>query len=242
MTLDYIDGVDVSKWQDPINQEKLIASGFKYIIFRVGDGNYKDPRFRQWYAEAHKRDWPHGVGWYFYVRTYRDVNEQLNLIKEQLAGLPEPTLSPCPGWGFLDCEHYTSPDQAYNNTSLIHNLSKYLAQEGHYAGIYTRAEWWNSNVLRESYWSILPLWLAHWQVNTPKLPEDWKDWDIWQYDSLNTGGKELGVGSHGLDLNYIKKKEESPEPPVPPAITYPEQFEVVLKLDDKRWKGQVNLQ
>lgn len=75
----------------------------------------------------------------------------------------------------------------------------------------------NFDRTKSGFLSRYPLWIAHYiQRNYPTIPHQWDDWMIWQYSDRghypyyiyqdpNSGyGKEYGVGSYGLDMNWYK--------------------------------------
>lgn len=73
--------------------------------------------------------------------------------------------------------------------------------------LYTFPAYWNEKVVHSSglnesaikYFETLPLWIAHWGVNTPQIPPPWHHWTAWQYTSKKT---RSGISGH-VDDSYL---------------------------------------
>jgi len=220
----YVMVLDVSKWQGSMDWETMERAKVRGLIVRTSDGTYVDPIFRKIYREAHYQPWmDYGVSHYHFMRMYRSPEEQLAVIRKQLDGLPEPNLFGLEGYSFLDCEHYTSPDQRSRNTAVIEQMVKIGKAAGMLFGIYTSQGWWNPNVLRSKNWSKLPLWVANWtSAEAPAMPIDWAVWDVWQYQCNKGGGPAYGVASQDIDLNRMRAELE----PVPMPEEFPDEMTV----------------
>lgn len=71
--------------------------------------------------------------------------------------------------------------------------------------IYCSPAYWDSALNWEKYdFSINPLWIAHWNVDKPHIPQTWKKsgltWLWWQYSSK---GKVNGISGF-VDLDWVK--------------------------------------
>jgi GH25 family lysozyme M1 (1,4-beta-N-acetylmuramidase) len=92
-------------------------------------------------------------------------------------------------------------------TSYIETyLETYYALTGLQIGIYTAAAWWDANVLRNSWAKRHQLWVAHWGVQIPSMPLDWKNnsvpWTLHQYSANNNNlGGEYGTDGDDIDLS-----------------------------------------
>jgi len=73
--------------------------------------------------------------------------------------------------------------------------------------IYCSPGYWDSEVNWEKYdFSIHRLWVAHWDVETPRLPKSWENskmsWLWWQHSSK---GHVQGIQGD-VDLDWINTK------------------------------------
>ena len=78
--------------------------------------------------------------------------------------------------------------------------------------IYTRAQFWNVLGDLSDIAADWGLWVAHWDVDKPTLPNGWTDWQVWQYTV-----KRDGIHPGRVDRDRMKVEgEEPPDPPDPP--------------------------
>lgn len=90
------------------------------------------------------------------------------------------------------------------------------------AVIYTSPGFWNANVAPNWIWEMpYDLWVAHWGVPAPTIPQKWTNWVLWQYtttlripgiDSYEDGNRARDT----LDL-YEYFGNGNPVPPPPPT-------------------------
>src|ERR1044072_4305833 len=61
--------------------------------------------------------------------------------------------------------------------------------------IYTMASFWNAHL--DNQFGDYPLWVAHYDVQSPTIPQGWSNWEFWQHSQ---SGSVSGVtGSVDLD-------------------------------------------
>ncbi|WP_256578531.1 GH25 family lysozyme [Pseudomonas sp. NS1(2017)] len=77
--------------------------------------------------------------------------------------------------------------------------------EGAYPHIYASPSIWSNRVAWRKYdFSECPLWIAHWEVAQPTVPETWsakgKSWEWWQHSSK---GQVDGIQGP-VDLDWVK--------------------------------------
>jgi lysozyme len=63
--------------------------------------------------------------------------------------------------------------------------------------IYSVASFWNAH-LNDNFGNY-PLWVAHYGVPSPKIPEGWTNWNLWQYSQSGTVNGIVG----SVDMNYF---------------------------------------
>ncbi len=201
-------GTDVSFYQDlpetpeGLDFEKMKAAA-DFVIIRAGQNLWQDPDFRQNWAGARQAGIPRGSYW-FYDNRAAPI-PQAEMWFQTLAGdLGELPL-------FADFEHeingeYFGWRQWYDFLERMRTLvgDKEI-------GIYSSPNYWREhgpNPLTQSsdleYFHRYPLWIAHYGVDTPRIPKPWaaEEWIFWQFTSVGDG-KAYGVESKGIDLDYF---------------------------------------
>ena len=106
---------------------------------------------------------------------------------------------------WLDCEADITEDWIRDAVSTGEAL-------GVTVGIYTGYWWWKGHVTSTEF-GRLPLWIAAYSTDSPKLPDGWDSYYWWQWTSdpidQNVGGDEVDVikVTDGLDRIWEVKTE-----------------------------------
>jgi lysozyme len=194
-----VQGIDISKWQGEIDWEKAAAAGAQFAYIRAGSidnvvGNcYEDNQFQR-NAQLAPQFLP--IGFYWYFRPNWSPIKQADFFVNQLNS------STWKLYPVVDVEEHGDLDKAGVSTAVHSFLGRVYQGLGVRAMIYTSAGFWDSRVA-PTYWAIeYPLWIAHWNVQTPRLPYDWNDYGkiytFWQ-THVGQDGSDYGMKSHGLD-------------------------------------------
>ncbi len=232
-----VQGIDVSKWQGEIDWQKAKAAGAQFAIVRAGSIDnatgtcYEDFQFRR-NAELAPPVMP--VGFYWYFRPNHNAVKQaeffMNLIRGK-GGKIYPA---------LDVEERGGLSGSAVASAVWVFLNRVYQQMQVKCLIYTSPGFWNSNTTRTTWAQEYPLWVAHWNVQTPILPYDWskynKTYTFWQTHVANDG-PAYGMQSQGLDHDvyngdWAKFAAEFGigEPPPPPDETMPVDDFVIEKV------------
>ncbi len=181
-------GVDISHWQGSIDWKKAKDNGVEYAIIKATEGGtYKDPLFLTNWNNA-KNNLIH-VGAYHYFRALSSTaNEQVCNV--------EGSLIKC---NFNSNEDILAIDveKRYNEAAsqdqiadvlfeLLTSLTNNKLLNGKLPYIYCSPKYWETGVNWQKYdFSKFPLWVAHWNVDEPYVPQTWKEkgWKIWQTSS-----------------------------------------------------------
>lgn len=219
-------GLDVSKWQGPINWLALPAD-LCFVFIRSGDGTSIDQRFVENWEGA--RSVSLAVGNYRYLRADRDGSAQAELdlgLLAKVGYLPGEDLPPVldleagsrkdlPGGVFTDP---SSPEYMPLDMFVDESL-EYLADMEKGLGvrpiIYTGQafHWWLSQGRPElaKKFARYPLWVPSYGKTKPELPVDqngagfpWPTWTFWQYTA---SGRLPGIIGN-VDLNYFRGDED----------------------------------
>ncbi len=74
----YIYGIDVSHHQGYIDFQEVKNSGIKFILMKVSQKAYADPKFEQYYKGAKSAGIPIGVYIYNKVKTEAEAKDEAN--------------------------------------------------------------------------------------------------------------------------------------------------------------------
>ena len=175
-------GIDVSHWQGYIRWSAVADAGVKFAIAKATEGRYfVDSR----YARNQERAEAAGIrfGAYHFARpdsTYRDAIREADhfVFTANLAGrhlVPALDLEVSGGLG---------------RTALTAWVRKWLvrveARLGAKPMIYTTASFWRDRLGNTTWFAAngyRVLWIAHWGVDSPRVPAaDWNGhgWTFWQ--------------------------------------------------------------
>lgn len=208
MNNQYEKGIDVSKWQGTIDWKKVADSGVKHVFIKMSEGGtYADPKFVKNFNNA--KSVGINVNCYHYFRALSNTpQQQLENIKNCSSGV-----------GFdgsknklaIDVETKgnegaTLDQMADNLNYLLGLLTKDSFLSNQMPMIYCSPAIWDDSVRWTKYdFSIYPLWIANWDVETPRLPLTWKNagksWTWWQYSSKGTID---GITENVVDLDWVK--------------------------------------
>lgn len=194
-------GIDVSHWQNTIDWKKVASAGKRFVFLKATDGHdYLDPTFATNRAGARANGLV--VGAYHFARpdpSRGDAIEEARWFVSQADPRPGNLLP------VLDLETSKGLDQQ----GITLWARRWVAEVRRLTGItplmYTSPYGWASRtgdsraLAREG----VPLWVAHWGVDSPLLPAgDWdgNGWRVWQYTS---DGHVAGIQGR-VDLDVVK--------------------------------------
>lgn len=198
-------GIDVSRWQGRIDWAKVAAAGVSQAMAKMTEGGtYVDPRFAENFCGMRT----HGLraGAYHYFRALSSTPaEQFANIRSRLAEVEFEA-----GRDLLAIDVETQHNEQATPEQMAEALHALVTQVRELLGgaapvIYTSAGMWDHRVAwQKRDFSECPLWVAHWQVDEPTLPQTWarggKRWSWWQHSS-----KGLVDGIQGeVDLDWIR--------------------------------------
>jgi len=199
-------GIDCSHWQDDkstaqkMDFKKAAASGAYFVFVKVSERGAIDLDFEYNWKAAKAAGLLRGG--YHFLRWDLPALTQARLFCGCLEGdvgeLPPVADFEAPPAGSL----YPS------NALLLQFLEEVERILNRRPMIYTSPGFWraygNNKTTKkpDSYWSIYPLWIAHYGVKDPLIPAPWQTWTFWQYTNAGDGSK-FGAESKGIDLNLF---------------------------------------
>jgi lysozyme len=176
-------GVDISHHQDTVNWSELATATDFAFIKATGGLDYTDPLFQaNWKASA-AAGMPRGAYHFYY--TNDDPIQQATWFLSHFSDGDWGDLPPV-----LDIESHSLQNDL-TPTELDGQIQDWLQHvertTGHRPIIYTGANF-AAEYLTDTLLQRYPLWLAQYEVDTPRVPGIWEDagWTFWQFSSSDS--------------------------------------------------------
>lgn len=177
------DGIDISHWNTVVDWDAVAAAGIGFSIAKVSEGTYYlDDTFDASNQAAADVGLVRG-GYHFAIPDDSSGTEQADFFVDNGGGWVDDgqTLP-----GALDIEWNPNwSDDCYGlSTSEMQDwiaefLDRYAERTGRDPIIYTSRSWWSQCVDSAAFGSY-PLWVAHYGVASPDLPDGWSAYTFWQ--------------------------------------------------------------
>lgn len=181
-------GIDVSKWQGPINWQAVAQSGVSFAFIRVGSTkNGIDEYFYYNMLAAQQAGIKTGVYIYSYATNVQEVALEAQFV---LNALQNVQVSYPVVW---DVEDNVQKNLSPETLSLMANtFCAMIEAEGYYPMVYANTNWFTTKIGPVFY----DKWVAQWNTSC-----DVPDASVWQYTDK---GKIAGINGN-VDLNYALK-------------------------------------
>jgi len=203
-------GIDISKYQEKVDWNRVRAAEVKFVIIRAVVGTLEDKLFKEHWAGSKAAGLLRGV--YHYYRDDQDPKAQAKKLFDVLKSTGDlGELPPA-----LDIEEINNPKLTVSKIKTCFEEIERLFGRPPIA--YSRATVWNPKIGKVSWASRYPLWVAHytisgWKENhlqrtanetKPTLPSPWSNWDIWQITD-QCPARDYGVSGTTLDLDFAEE-------------------------------------
>jgi lysozyme len=192
---DTLTGIDVSYHNDVVDWAKVKASGRAFAFARVSDGLTDiDTQFAKNWPAIKAAGLTRGV--YQFFRARHTGASQADVMLEQLAaagGLKAGDLPPV-----LDLETKDGQTTANVVTRAKDWLTRVESKIGVKPIVYTGNNM--SSTIGTNFEDYV-LWVAHYEVECPRIPAGWTTWTFWQ-DAED--GSCPGVTSGGVDTDFFQ--------------------------------------
>ena len=202
-------GIDVSRWNEEINWNKVKDAGVKYAIIRAGyRGSVSGALVEDWYFKKNVEGATAAgipVGLYFFTQATNEVEavEEASMV-----------LSLCKDYDitypiFVDTEGAGGEGRADDldvktRTAVCQAFCETIRSGGYQAGIYASKNWLTNNIDTSVLTDDIYIWLAEYGDATTYNGK----YHMWQYTS---SGRVLGIeGRVDLNLSFLEpevKKE-----------------------------------
>ena len=192
-------GIDVSKWNQNIDWDKVKEAGVQFVIIRCGYRGSKtgvlveDPYFRQNIKGAKEAGLKVGVYFFTQAINQAEAVEEASMVLSLTEGyeLDYPIFIDTEGSGGR-----ADTLDAVTRTAVCEAFCETVEQAGQEAGVYASRNWYYNNV-DDDVLSRYTIWVAEYR----KEPLYTGRYDIWQYTS---SGQINGInGRVDLNLSYI---------------------------------------
>ena len=200
-------GIDVSKYNHPIDWKKVKNAGVKFAILRVGFAStsnrhnlYLDPYFEEFYRGAKEVGMPVGV--YFYSRcnsiqtARREAEFILNAIKGKQFEYPI----------WLDVEDITTLNSTSRSalTRAVVTCLEEIKKAGYYVGIYS-GKYILRDKLDDEDLKQYDHWIAQYATRSTYTTYKISMWQFGGEVNFLTRKKIPGIGNDVADQNYCYK-------------------------------------
>lgn len=182
-------GIDVSHYQGAINWQSVKQAGTAFAFAKATDGGSDvDSQFKNNWQGMKSAGVIRGA--YHFFEPTQDATAQANNFVRTVESLQPGDLPPV-----IDVE----VNNGVSNSQMIDSVTTWLAivqqSLNRTPMIYTMASFWNAHL--SSNFGDYPLWVAHYNVASPTIPQGWSNWEFWQHSQ---SGSVSGVtGSVDLD-------------------------------------------
>jgi lysozyme len=199
------EGIDVSYHSGEVHWREAAREGFSFGLMLATAGvDFRDP-----YLAAH---WEHirdaGLvrgAYHFYVSDDDPMEQAHHFLSHVL--LEPGDLRPV-----VDIESAASiapRDLANQLWIFVSEIERVL---GIAPIIYTGPRFWSDHV-QDPRFADYPLWIAEYEVDQPKVPSTWKQWQLWQWK----GDADLSKISPVVDLNRVHESVDFDSLRIPEA-------------------------
>ena len=196
-------GIDVSRWNEEIDWEKVKEEGIKYAIIRAGyRGSSSGVLVEDWYYKKNVEGAAEAgipVGLYFFTQANTEVEavEEASMV-----------ISMCKDYDitypiFIDTEGAGGEGRAdklekKERTAICQAFCETIRSAGYQAGIYASKNWFNNNINTEILSDDIYIWLAEYGDAVTYGGK----YHMWQYTS---SGRVLGIeGRVDLNLSFLE--------------------------------------
>jgi lysozyme len=182
-----LQGVDVSGYQPNTNWTAVKGAGISFAIIKATEGTgYVNPYFASDWKGTKAVGIVRGAYHYFHADT--DPIAQADHFISTVGAL-EATDLPL----VMDLEETFGQTASTINTRAVQFLQRLEQKTGKTPMIYTSPSFYSSLGSPASF-AKYTLWIAHWGVQCPTVPDNWNKLTFWQYsDTGNVAGISGGV-------------------------------------------------
>mgnify|MGYP004676471411 FL=1 len=193
-------GLDLSKWQEQVDFDKIKAQGVEFVMLKIGGQSEKsgklelDPYFTNNIEEALKRELKVGVYFYSHATSTDEARKQAGWVVKNLKEYP---LSLPIAFDWENWNQYTSYHLSFHTLNNIANTFFTTLETKNYQTMLYSSKYYLDTVWYKEEYNI---WLAHYTTDS----KDKAEYNMWQ---LCNDGKIEGIDNLvDIDILYLKSK------------------------------------
>lgn len=184
--IDLYHGDVVTNWQQV--KEALVS----FIFLKAGEGNsFIDPSFKTNWTQAKAQGLT--VGAYHFFHPSEDSVSQADLFTKVMGSLTDADLPPVMDWETTDGVNPT------NDKLTALNFLRLIEEATHRRPIIYLSPSFADELSLDASFAKYPLWVAHYGVTTPRIPNPWSAYTFWQ---TGDSGAINGI-SNAVDMNVF---------------------------------------
>lgn len=211
-------GIDVSHYQDNndtptgIDWNKAKNAGARFAFIKAGQGSWRDPDFTYNWTQSKQAGVKRGAYWYLDNR-YDALAQAHKFMEIMGTAADQGELPHVADYEMRDSRPAPITCRARLLTFLTHveNVSSRVPI------IYTSPSYWAEVGSAETFWRRHPLWIAHYDVTTPRIPPPWSTWAFWQHTTKGDG-PAFGTESLSVDMDYYHEGQGFDAVFAPPTL------------------------
>lgn len=193
-------GLDLSKWQEQVDFDKIKAQGVEFVMLKIGGQSEKsgklelDPYFINNIEEALKRELKVGVYFYSHATSTDEARKQAGWVVKNLKEYP---LSLPIAFDWENWNQYTSYHLSFHTLNNIANTFFTTLETKNYQTMLYSSKYYLDTVWYKEEYNT---WLAHYTTDS----KDKAEYNMWQ---LCNDGKIEGINNLvDIDILYLKSK------------------------------------
>lgn len=193
-------GLDLSKWQEQVDFDKIKAQGVEFVMLKIGGQSEKsgklelDPYFINNIEEALKRELKVGVYFYSHATSTDEARKQAGWV---VKNLKEYHLSLPIAFDWENWNQYTSYHLSFHTLNNIANTFFTTLETKNYQTMLYSSKYYLDTVWYKEEYNT---WLAHYTTDS----KDKAEYNMWQ---LCNDGKIEGIDNLvDIDILYLKSK------------------------------------
>ena len=193
-------GLDLSKWQEQVDFDKIKAQGVEFVMLKIGGQSEKsgklelDPYFINNIEEALKRELKVGVYFYSHATSTDEARKQAGWVVKNLKEYP---LSLPIAFDWENWNQYTSYHLSFHTLNNIANTFFTTLETKNYQTMLYSSKYYLDTVWYKEEYNT---WLAHYTTDS----KDKAEYNMWQ---LCNDGKIEGIDNLvDIDILYLKSK------------------------------------
>lgn len=193
-------GLDLSKWQEQVDFDKIKAQGVEFVMLKIGGQSEKsgklelDPYFINNIEEALKRELKVGVYFYSHATSTDEARKQAGWVVKNLKEYP---LSLPIAFDWENWNQYTNYHLSFHTLNNIANTFFTTLETKNYQTMLYSSKYYLDTVWYKEEYNT---WLAHYTTDS----KDKAEYNMWQ---LCNDGKIEGIDNLvDIDILYLKSK------------------------------------